>query len=215
MELREDGSFLYTSKKNKVGVDSFTYTATDPAGKVSREATVTIRILKPTDDKRYADTAQFEAQWLRNTGIFQGEMVGNQLCFRPEKTVSRGEFLAVVTQLLSNGAGEEALNGAEMFNEAETLNENVPQWLQPYYAAALRAGFLTDFPTEALDVPITPQEAAVLLQNALELNGEAPEAETEEALAVMNQHDLLLCDGETLTRAQVAELLYQVSHLAQ
>ena len=34
--LREDGTFLYTPKKNKVGVDSFTFTAADPAGNVSR-----------------------------------------------------------------------------------------------------------------------------------------------------------------------------------
>ena len=47
--LGDDGSFTYTPKHNKVGVDSFTYTATDPAGKVSREATVTITILKPSD----------------------------------------------------------------------------------------------------------------------------------------------------------------------
>ena len=42
--IRDDGSFHYTPKKNKVGVDSFTYTATDPAGNVSREATVTITV---------------------------------------------------------------------------------------------------------------------------------------------------------------------------
>ena len=46
--LNPDGSFTYTPKKNKVGIDSFTYTATDPAGNVSREATVTVQILKPT-----------------------------------------------------------------------------------------------------------------------------------------------------------------------
>ena len=48
VELRDDGSFTYTPKKNKVGVDSFTFTAADPAGNVSREATVTIQILKPS-----------------------------------------------------------------------------------------------------------------------------------------------------------------------
>ena len=52
VEITEDGSFTYTPKKNKVGVDSFTYTAVDPAGKVSREATVTITILKPTEAKQ-------------------------------------------------------------------------------------------------------------------------------------------------------------------
>lgn len=215
VEIHADGSFTYTPKKNKVGVDSFTYTATDPAGKVSREATVTVQILKPTDDKRYADTAQFEAQWLRHTGLFEGEKLGNTLCFQPEKAVTRGEFLAIVTKLLASDAAG-----------AETLNENIPSWLQPYYAAALRSGFMTNFPTDDLNAPITAQEAAVLLQNALELSESAPaetdeclssdEAPTyaEEALAVMNQNGLLLCSSETLTRSEMAKLLYQVSHLS-
>ena len=60
--IREDGTFLYTPKKNKVGTDSFTYTAVDPAGKVSREATVTVQILKPADGARYSDTSKFTAE---------------------------------------------------------------------------------------------------------------------------------------------------------
>ena len=67
VELREDGSFTYTPKKNKVGTDSFTFTASDPAGNVSREATVTVQILKPRDAGQYADTmgeaCRFEAEW--------------------------------------------------------------------------------------------------------------------------------------------------------
>ena len=55
--IREDGSFLYTPRKNKVGTDSFTYTATDPAGNVSREATVIVNVLKPSDAQQYTDTA--------------------------------------------------------------------------------------------------------------------------------------------------------------
>ena len=192
VEVNADGSFTYTPKKNKVGVDSFTYTATDPAGKVSREATVTIQILKPTDDKRYADTAQFEAEWLRNTGIFQGEKFGNSLCFQPEKPVSRGEFMAMVMRLFSDDPG------------TETLNQDIPSWLQPYYAAALRSGFLTDFPLEDLNAPITPQEAAAFLQNVLDV-------EESSALTVMQEDGLLLCAGDTLTRADAATLLYQLS----
>ena len=225
IQLHDDGSFTYTPKKNKVGVDSFTYTATDPAGKVSREATVTIQILKPTDDKRYSDTSQFEAEWLRHTGIFQGEKLGNALCFQPNKPVSRGEFIATVMRLLD-------------IPTAETDNDSVPKWLQPYYAAALRSGFMTNFPTEEFDAPITTQEAAVLLQNIFNLDvgtgvPDGPSATNtsgtdesvpspndeclspaEEALAVMNENGLLLTDSETLTRAHLATLLYQVSHLS-
>lgn len=77
VEIQSDGSFTYTPKKNKVGVDSFVYTATDPAGKVSREATVTVTILKPSDAKQYQDTlgrdCRFAAEWMRHSGIFVGE----------------------------------------------------------------------------------------------------------------------------------------------
>lgn len=208
LELGADGAFTYTPKKNKVGVDSFTYTATDPAGKVSREATVTIQILKPTDDKRYTDTAQFEAEWLRHTGLFQGETVSGQLCFHPEKTVSRGEFLAMVMQLLEVPLGD-----------AETLNENAPQWLQPYLAAAMRSGLMTNFPNEALASPISGKEAATILQNALDLSAQLPEGEDtptfgEAALATMNQNGVNIPDSDSLTRAEAAQLLYEVSQIA-
>ena len=182
LEVHADGTFTYTPKRNKVGVDSFTYTAADPAGKVSREATVTIQILKSTDDARYSDTAQFEAEWLRQAGIFQGEKFGNQLCFQPNKSVSNGEFIAMVMKLLDIPTDE----------SADALNENVPQWLQPYYAAALRSGFLTDFPTDDWSSPITQQDATTFLQNALE-------------------EETLVPDVETLTRSDLATLLYQLS----
>ena len=94
VQIREDGTFTYTPKKNKVGVDSFTYTAADPAGNVSREATVTIQIVKPTDAAMYTDTAgtdcRFTAEWLKNTGIFAGEQMGNDCCCNPDRTVTRG-----------------------------------------------------------------------------------------------------------------------------
>ena len=111
--VKEDGSFTYTPKKNKVGTDSFTYTATDPAGNVSREATVTIQIIKPTDAAMYTDTAgtncQFTAEWLKNTGIFAGEQVGDDCCFSPEREVTRGEFVTMLVKSLEIPAEEEVL----------------------------------------------------------------------------------------------------------
>ena len=70
--IREDGSFIYTPKTNKVGVDSFAYTATDPAGNVSREARVTVTVIKPSQAKQYTDTCgkscRFAAELMKNTG---------------------------------------------------------------------------------------------------------------------------------------------------
>lgn len=231
IELREDGTFVYTPKKNKVGVDSFTYTATDPAGNVSREATVTIQILKPTDAKQYTDTVgescRFAAEWMRNTGLFVGEKIGNKAYFHPDKQVSRGEFLAMVIQALDIPVRETAYTG---------IAEDVPTWLQPYMAAAMRSGLIAGWPDAEsgsfdADLPITGAEAAVVLQNALDLtiskqmletiqtgtgeDEEAVPAWAAASLTVMNENGVNLPAGDTLTRGQVAQVMYRISYLAQ
>ncbi len=214
--INSDGTFVYTPKKNKVGVDSFTYTAADPAGKVSREATVTVRILKPTDAAQYTDTmgldCRFEAEWLRNTGLFVGERMGLSQCFQPEKSVSQGQFLAMVMRMLEIPVTEE-LSYPEMA-------ENAPQWMKPYLAAALRSGLVADLrPDFGTDAPITGEEAAVILQNALDLARKEQSEETptfaENALAVMNENGIMLDAEGVLNRAQVADILYKAYGLAQ
>ena len=194
VEIREDGSFTYTPKKNKVGIDSFVYTATDKSGKTSRETTVTITIVKPTDACQYTDTlgsdCRFAAEWMKNTGIFVGEKLDGNACFQPQRTVSRGEFLAMLVRTLEIPAQEENL---------PVWDEDVPQWLQPYLNAALRAGLTADAVQEGYDLPITGTEAAAMIQNALDL-------EVAETLAL---------GEEALTRAEAAVALYQTSRLAE
>ena len=223
--LNDDGSFVYTPKKNKVGVDSFTYTATDPAGNVSREATVTVQILKPSDAQRYTDTqslsCRFEAEWLRNTGLFEGERVNDQLCFQPDKPVSRGEFIAMMVKTLNIPTKDAVLAG---------IPEDTPQWLKPYLAAAVRAGLTAQLPDTDTDTwasgSITGAEAAVMLQNALDLSISQQALETAaiqsedvpvwaaSSLTVMADHDIHLDANEYLTRARLAEVLYQTSILS-
>jgi len=223
VEVKEDGTFVYTPKKNKVGIDSFTYTATDPAGNVSRVATVTVQILKPTDSKQYTDTIghddRFEAEWLRNSGLFVGEQVGGNACFYPEKAVSRGEFLAMVVKVL-----DIPLEGAD----ESQMPADAPQWLKPYLAAAQRSGLLTDLETAAdYQEGITGAEVAVILQNALDLtvssdvlaaeqtaDGEDVPTWAAASLTVMEQNGVALQANAPLTRADAACVLYQVSKLA-
>lgn len=220
--VAQDGTFTYTPKKNKVGVDSFIYTATDPAGNVSREAMVTVQILKPSDATQYTDTVgldcRFEAEWMRNTGLFEGEKLGGQECFYPDKAVTKGEFLAMMMKLLEIPMAEQA--------EYTGMAQDAPNWLKPYLAAAMRSGLMSKLPdseTGSFDQQsaITGAEAAVMLQNALDLSaGEVTDAQEEmpvwaqEALQTMNSNGFALSAEETLTRAQVAKLLYQVSCIA-
>lgn len=196
VELKEDGSFTYTPKKNKVGVDSFTYTATDAAGKVSREATVSITILKPTEAAQYTDTVgkdcRFAAEWMKHTGIFLGEQLGEDHCFGPEKEVTRGEFVTML------------VNALELSPETEVsytgYDDEIPQWLRPYVAAALRAGLTDGLPDQQTFGPeesITGAEAAVMLENALDTPAFSDLTE------------------ENLTRGDAAQVLYEASKILE
>ena len=226
--IQEDGSFTYTPKKNKVGVDSFVFTATDPAGKVSREATVTITILKPTDARQYTDTigkdCRFAAEWMKNTGIFVGESLGDHACFSPEKEVTRGEFVTMLVKALEIPAEEEV--------QLTGYTDEIPEWFRPYLTAAVRSGLTAGLPdqeTFGADRAITGAEAAVMLQNALDLTVPLPDSNAEalsqeEALAVpawaavamtaMEEHDMALDANAALTRGETALLLYRAVKLS-
>ena len=218
--IREDGSFIYTPKTNKVGVDSFTYTATDPAGNVSREAKVTITVIKPSDAKQYTDTCgkscRFAAEWMKNTGIFVGESFNGNGCFRPEKPVSHGDFLTMLVGTLEIEPEWDAVSTG--------FSDECADWLKPYLAAAMRAGLTLGWPQGDVfdpEAPITGAEAAVMLQNALDLTGdvetfgEAEPAWAREAVAALSSHGIELEADKTLTRSDAAQLMYQIHRMKQ
>ena len=219
IEISPDGSFTYTPKKNKVGVDSFTFTATDPAGNTSREATVTVSILKPTDALQYTDTAgkscRFTAEWMKNTGIFVGENIGGSPCFSPDKPVSRGEFVTMLVRAL-NLPTDEAVT--------ETGYCDVPQWLRPYLAAAIRSGLTSRLETADTfdpDTPVSAEDAAAMLCSALKLEcREQPALSAQEETVSTGSREVAAQNGflfssPTLTRADAADILYQASRYPQ
>ena len=192
-----------------MGTDSFTYTAADESGNVSRQATVTVTVLKPADKQTYADTVgascRFAAEWMRNTGLFTGEQVGDTICFQPEKQVSRGEFVAMLVRSLDLPVEESA--------DYTGFTDEIPSWLKPYLAAALRSGLTAGWKGTVFDAqkPITGAEAALLLHNALDMPALGLEEQT--ALEVLSANGVAL-PQEEMTRAQAAEALYRVSKLA-
>ncbi|MBE6942173.1 MAG: hypothetical protein E7455_07830 [Ruminococcaceae bacterium] len=223
VEVRADGTFLYTPKKNKVGVDSFTFTAADPAGNVSREATVTVSILKPGNSTQYTDTVgsycRFEAEWMKNTGLFVGEQIGGSQCFQENRTVSKGEFLAMMVKTLDIPVDENA--------SYTGYTDQVPSWLQPYLAAAMRSGLTANLPVSetgalGLDDPITGSEAAVMLQNAMDLSISVSAKPVDKevpdwamaAVIAMNDNGISINGLTELTRGEVAVILYKASQLA-
>ena len=206
--VAEDGTFTYEPKKNKVGIDSFCYTATDPAGNVSREATVIVTILKPSQAQQYTDTmgesCRFAAEWMKNTGIFTAEQVSATGRFQPEKTVSKSEFLTMLVSALE-------LNVEN--TETAGISEDTPAWLKPYLAAAMRCGLtvgLADGTLSDGEAIITGAEAAVMIQNALDLTA----SDDADAVTTLADNGIALEADAPLTRATAAEVLYQTTKLA-
>lgn len=219
VKLSNDGTFLYTPKHNKVGEDRFTYTATDDAGNVSKPATVSIRILNPTEKMSFSDmngdTGHFEAMWMLESGLYGGKTVGAKQCFCPNDTVSRGEFLVMAMELLKI---EPQADAKSTFADAE----NAPVWMRPYVATAAQMGLVrgrTDgsfCPNEA----ISAQEAAVMLQNMLNLPVPAssyrsglPAWSAKSVMALSDAGISADYSTQSLTYAQAADLLYQISKL--
>ena len=185
---------------------------------------MTIQIVKPTDATQYTDTigrdCRFAAEWMRNTGLFVGETVSGEACFYPDKTVSRGEFLAMVIKTLNIPTQDSY--------DSSAMADDTPDWMKPYLAAALRAGLTTGIPTEDSGVfdaqaDITGAAAAVVLQNALDLTATQETAAAEDdavptwaasSLNTLDSYGISLTAGEAMTRGQVANALYQVSQLA-
>ena len=232
VELDEDGSFTYTPDKNKVGKDSFTFTVTDEAGNTSAPAKVRIQIKKPTDKSTYADLQgdpdTFTAMWMREQGLYAGDTVGGNLCFSPDETVSRGEFLVMTMKLVDAKASETTVSSG--FADADST----PVWLQPYLTTALRNGMITGISAEEglvfqASSDMTKAEAAVMLQNILQLPANETQAvfsaDTDavpvwaaQAASALSQAGVDLqfhTEGELLTRRDAAKLLYAVNRLME
>lgn len=231
VELHDDGTFTYTPNQNKVGKDSFTYTVTDPGGNTSQPAKISIEILKPTDKATYADMEgdpdAFAAMWMKEEGLYTGATVGGNLCFSPDETVSRGEFLVMVMKLVDAQADETGLTSG-FSDEAST-----PVWMQPYIVSALSNGMISGVSSEngivfRPEAALSKAEAAVMLQNILSLPApsaqsvfqtseeEAVPAWAAEATAALSAAGIQLdsdAQADSITRREVANLLYSVAQL--
>ena len=231
VDIAPDGSFTYTPAQNKVGKDVFTYTATDSAGNVSNVANVTVKIVKPTDKAMYqdlaGDTLAYTAMWLKDRGVYTGKRIAGNLCFEPEGTLTRGEFLVMAMKLLGVEA-ESARLTSGFADESKT-----PAWMRPYIVSAFKSGMVSGVtsPDGMVFRPssnLTRAEAAVMLQNILDLpqSQEAAVFSEDCAVPVWAQASVsalesagisipVTTSAENLTRREAAELLYECWTLCQ
>ena len=166
----EGANFTYTPKENAAGGDSFTYSAANSAGAVSLPATVTVTIEKTRSGVTYADTGEATAtaaQDLAERGVFTGAKIGDKWYFEPDRTVSRGEFLAMVLETAGAEVTDVTMTG---FRD----DDAIPTWAKSYAAAGVAEGILRGKPTEngavfSCEDPISFSEAATVLNRVLDL----------------------------------------------
>ena len=147
----------------------FAYTAIDAYGNTSLPATVNITIEKANSGVCYADMggsrAHTAAVDLAEHGVFVGAKIGDSYFFEPERTLSRGEFVAMALAAMDVSAEDVQMTG--FCDDA-----SIPTWAKGYAVSALNAGVVSGVSTaegvafRANDA-ITLNEAAVVLNRLL------------------------------------------------
>ena len=227
IELKDNGSFVYTPAKGKRGRDYFGYKAIDAAGNVSSEATVIIKIEKQKTKIAYSDMdgsgAYCAAIALAENDIFVGESIGGQYVFSPNDPVTRGEFLTMCLKL----TGSDILSGVITTGFAD--DSEIPAYMKPYVSTALLTGVISGYSNginSAVfngDNYISYPEAAVMLNKALNLTDVSAESYGEAVPVWASQAcaNLSACrisnysDVPQLTRADCAVLLYNAMSIVE
>lgn len=171
----EGSQFSYTPAADQTGSDRFHFTVVDSYGQCSKPATVKIKIEKPAFDLVYTDLAgsyaELPAVQLTELGVMGGEQIAGQSFFEPERTVNKGDFLAMAMKASNYLPADSALGDAR-----SALTEG-------YFVEALSTGLLTDHEVNQLksSEPISRADAAVVLAKLLpESGGAAASSFTDE-----------------------------------
>ena len=171
LEFGEEGVFIYTPDRNKSGSDGFAFVAVDESGNVSASAAVKIRIERVSSGVTYADTEGADcataAVDLAEHGVFVGARVGDDWFFEPERSVSRGQFVAMAMAAAGLKPSDVTVTGF-------VDDDAIPTWAKGSAAGALAAGIVCGVGTERgvayrAERAMTVSEAAVVLNRILRI----------------------------------------------
>jgi len=167
-----NGAFTYTPNADYVGVDTFTFQASADTV-VSNTATVTVTITAAPDEivpMAYADMtthwAATSAGSLGTLGIVKGEQIGDHSYFRPDRAMTRGEFIMWICEMMGIKPTD---------NKTTKFIDDVPYWLGGYVNAAESEGFVKGYPVGdatyelRAEETLTRIEAIRMLAVAMEL----------------------------------------------
>ncbi len=226
--LFDDGSFSYTPSKDYTGEDKFSFVVRDEYGNYTAPVSVKLEVSERMCATEYIDMkerAEYNAAVAMTAmGIMGGEIVGDDVYFNPDKTVTRAEFVALAMKCA--GIRADSSISESYFDD----NADIPKSLLPYVATAQRIGLIGgDFDGEKLlfnpNAEITKYEAAKIMATLIGADGEGEEgvfAEDEQIPVWARSCVYAMCNlgifeekeaesaAESVTRADAAEYLYRM-----
>ena len=225
------GRYCYTPNEEYTGKDKFTYVARDEYGNYSEPVSVSVKVNERMCDTVYRDMEDREeynaAVAMTAMGIMGGKMLGDDMYFEPDKTVSRAEFVAMAMKCA--GIRPDSTISTTYFDDDADISVS----LKGYIATAQRTGLVGgDFKDGKLlfspSEEITRYEAAKILSNLIgsDADGEESVFATDNNIPVWARAGVYaMCSlgvfdaddestlSECITRADVAEYLYKISDM--
>ncbi len=226
-------SFKYVPHLNKTGKDSFTFMITDSKGNMSDVAKATINIEKDKETIRYSDMTNYKQHYaavkLAEKGILTGTKIGNSNFFYPDESVSKADFLVMLMGVMGEDKDLPFVQNTGFADDSE-----IPKWMKRYVGLAKENGIISGTQSEDQtqsvfnpNVALNRAQASVMINNALSLESvttstkvytDTVPAWAVSSLANAETNGILdvFSDGsanaeQTLTRADVAQILYNVS----
>ena len=225
LTVLDDGKFSYSPKNNYTGSDKFTYVARDEYGNYSEPVTVKLKVTNRLCDTVYADMTEREeygaAVAMTAMNVMGGRILGDDIYFMPDETVTRAEFVTMAMKALGLKA-DSTLYSTYFDDDAD-----IPTALRSYVATAQRIGAVDgNFEGGKLlfnpSEEITHYEAAKILATLTnaDCDGEESVFSADDAIPVWARSSVAaMCalgvfDGSenmtaSLTRADTAKILYK------
>lgn len=172
IDASNSGAYLYTPYTDYTGKDSFEYIVFDAYGNCAGKDKVNIKVEKNSSGVSFED---MDGHWAYNSairmnekGIMLSEVSNGKQCFYPANEVSRVEFLVMAMKAAGIGSG------ATCIDTGFADNSDIALSARGYVASSLENGYIKGVEVDGKQYfypnnPITRAEAAVILNNILDL----------------------------------------------
>ena len=135
----ESGRYTYTPREGFVGKDKFTFVVRDSYGNYSETESVTVKVVERMCDTVFTDMEGRReyngAVAMAAMGIMNGKIVGDDVYFEADSTVTRAEFVAMAMKAM--GLKADSTLTKSFFDD----DGDIPKSLKGYVATAARMGY--------------------------------------------------------------------------